>query len=447
MSSFNSFKTLPRLGVTFYAGLVLTMFSFIVHSKSRSDEFAYWDMTKVIKRVYRITPEIKSLEQEVKSKYSQYRQAGKWPNPTIEIQSDNRLEKSNVENGYQTNSVELSQEISLTGRYGKLKKVAYEEYRHALEKAKWNRLQLEARSAGLYYTLQLTKKKLSQAKTRLSETTRLQEIGKIRSRVGDLSRFHRDRLVIVREKAHQQVLFLTTQYNDALNRFLDFLKLPRGISIELSDLDLNNQRLLYADTNAVIAQHPQYLMAKISIDTKRRELSVAKASRLDNINIRVFQEQDEFNNRSDEVTGIGIRIPLPIWNTRRHAVKKANAEVSKSRYDLKYIERDLKSNYKNRTVHLTHLIKQTNHYQKTILVPAKRVFTQSKRRFRSGDSGVLTLVDAVNTYFEARDQYLALVDAALKELIQYRLAAGISINPKTNNNTKGQTKSPTHKRH
>ncbi len=419
----------------------------MVHSESRPNELAYWDMTKVIKRVYRITPEIKSLEQEVKSKYSQYRQAGKWPNPTIEIQSDNRLEKSNVESGYQINSLELSQEVSLTGRFGKLKKVAYEEYRHALEKAKWNRLQLEARSAGFYYALQLARQKLSQAKIRLSETTRLQEIGKIRSRVGDLSRFHRDRLIIVREKAHQQVLFLSTQSNDALNRFLDFLKLPRGMSIKLSDLDLNNTRFLDGESNAIIAQHPQYLMAKISIDKKRRELSVAKASRLDNINIRIFQEQDEFNNRSDKVTGVGISIPLPIWNTRRHVVKKANAEVSKSQYDLKYIERDLKSNYKSRTVHLSHLIKQTNHYQKTILVPAKRVFTQSKRRFRSGDSGVLTLVDAVNTYFEARDQYLALVDAALKELIQYRLAAGISINPNINTNTKGQIKSPTYKQH
>lgn len=404
----------------------------------------YWNLKKVIDRVYRITPEIKSIKHQIQAKYSQYRQAGKWPNPAIEIQANNRLEKAGLENGYQSNEFALNQAISITGRYKKQKLVAFAEYRYAVEKAKWNRLQLEAKASGLFYDLLVTKAKLVLAKTRLIESNQLQSIGKKRHRAGDLSQFHRDRLNIVREKAHQQLMFLDTQYKDVRNRFIDFLKLVQGQDIKTVEIKLDNTALLDKNDMTVIKRHPRYLMAKISINKKQRELSLTKASRLDDVNVRVFQERDEFNNRTDTVTGIAVNVPLPIWNTRHYAVKKADAELLRARTGLQKIERDLNSDLQNRTVRLSDLIKQTEHYQKTILIPARRVFLISKIRFKSGDAGVLTLVDSVNTYFEARDQYLNLVSAALRETIQYRLAVGVSSIPNNNISPKGKENTPKH---
>jgi len=385
-----------------------------------------WDLTRVIERAYRITPEIQSLKQTLKAKYASYRQAGKWPNPTIEFQSDNRLEKSGIEDGQKVNEVAFSQSISLTGRYGKEKRVAYEAYRYSIEKAKWMRLELEAKASQLYYEVQITKAKLDLAKKRLAEANKLQSIGKKRHLAGDLSRFNRERLNIVKEKAYQQVWFITTQYKDAKNRLIDYLSLKSLQSFTVQEYSLIN---LPNVDSVSLNRHPRFKMAKFKIKQKQQERSLSKASRLDDINVRVFQEQDEFSGKTETVTGIGFSIPLPLWNTRRQSVKRASAELSQAQFDLKKIDRDLKSNFKNRYIHLKHLIRQTAHYKSTILRPANRIFKLSKKSFRSGDTNILTLLDAVNTYYEAQDQYLDLINASLTELIRFRLAAGIRLNP------------------
>ena len=347
----------------------------------------------------------------------------------MELQSDNRLEKSGVKDGYQTNDVALSQSLSLTGRYAKKKRVAHTEYRHALANGNWQRLKLEAQAAGLFYALQIAKAKLDLANIRLSESSVLQNIGRRRNKAGDLSRFQRDRLNIVREKSHQEVLFLTTQYRDARNQLLRFLQL--GPEVKFSALNVKFDIVTPGKLNPdeVIKRHPKFRMIKLRLLKKRHELSLARSKRLGDITVRVFQERDEFNNRSDTVSGIGVSIPLPIWNTRRHSVKSAKAYLNRSRYSAKFVERNLRSDLASRARHLKHLILQIEHYRTTVLEPAKRVFYLSKRRFRIGDTGILILVDTINTYFEATNQYLTLVEAALKETVKFRLASGTLVLP------------------
>ncbi len=387
------------------------------------------NLKDVLRRVYAYAPEVHALKKLMNAKYSSYRQAGKWPNPVLEFQTDNRLQKSGVKNGYQTNDVALSQSLSLTGRYSKKKKVAYTEYRHALENGNWQRLKLEAKAGGLFYAMQIAKAKLYLAKTRLSESTVLQNIGRRRSRAGDLSRFQRDRLSIVREKSHQEVLFLTTQYIDARNQLIRFLQLDSNAKFTTLNVKHDIVSPVAVNTNEIIKRHPKFRMIKLRFEKTQRELSLAKSRRLGDITVRVFQERDEFNNRSDTVSGVGISIPLPIWNTQRHSVNSAKAYLERSRYSAKFVERDLRSDLASRTRHLKHLILQIEHYRKTVLEPAKRVFYLSKRRFRIGDTGILILVDTINTYFEATNQYLTLVEAALKETVKYRLASGKLILP------------------
>ncbi len=388
-----------------------------------------WALKDVIRRVYDYAPEVNAMKQLIKAKYSNYKQAGKWPNPVLEFQSDNRLEKSGVRNGYQTNDVALSQSLSLTGRYAKKKKIAFTEYQHSLENGKWQRLQIEAKASGLFYAMQIAKAKLVLANTRLSESTVLQTIGRRRSRAGDLSRFQRDRLNIVREKSHQEVLFLTTQYKDAKNQLLRFLRVSENTRFSTLNVKFDLVTPLNVNTDKIITGHPKFRMIKLRLVQKRQNLSLARSKRLGDITVRVYQETDEFNNREDKVTGVGISVPLPIWNTRRHSVKSAKAFLERSRYSAKFVERDLRSDLASRSRHLKHLIIQIEHYRRTVLEPAKRIFYLSKRRFRIGDTGILILVDTINTYFEATNQYLTLVEAALKESVKYRLASGTLILP------------------
>jgi len=53
----------------------------------------------VIKRTYQRAPEVQAIKALVRAKYFYYRQSGKWPNPVLELQTDNRLEKSGIKSG------------------------------------------------------------------------------------------------------------------------------------------------------------------------------------------------------------------------------------------------------------------------------------------------------------------------------------------------------------
>jgi len=321
----------------------------------------------------------------------------------------------------------VSQAISLTGRHAKRKRVARTEYLYSIEKARWLQLKLEAKASTLFYNFQMAKAKLISAKIRLNESNILQNIGRRRNRAGDISRFHRDRLNIVREKSHQRVLFLTTQYQDNRRRLIDFLQISSGTQFRQLDVKTGITPPKSSNVTEVIKSHPKFKMMSLKVAKQQQELSLARAKRFADITVRLYQEQDEFNNKEESVSGIGVSIPLPIWNTRRHSVNSAKANLERSRYGERYVQRDLMSDLNSRRRHLKHLITQIEHYRKTILVPAKRIFYMSKKRFRAGDTGMLVLVDTINTYFEAINQYLSLVKAALSESVKYRLAAGILI--------------------
>lgn len=396
-------------------------------SSAHSKPASKWSLEKVIQRVFQVTPEIKSIEHQVQAKYNQYKQAGKWSNPVIDIRSDDRLEKTGLRSGYRTNDVSLSQSLSLSGRHKKEKRVAYSAYQIALENAKWSRLNLEAKTAILFFELQLSKHRLILAKDRLQASNQLQKIGQQRARAGDLSRFHRDRLSIVREKAQQQILFMETRYTQSRNRLLDFINIPyyqNFIPGHFSARGSIPNTIFRINT---VTQHPQYQIAQLKVKKKKQELALAKARRVEDIDVRVIQEKEAINNRIETIRGVGIKISLPIWNRRTNSVKSAVAILKQQEMELQRIKRNLRSRLQNQYLHFQRLHKQVKHYENRILAPSRRVFMISKLRFKVGEAGVLSLIDAVNTYYEAKNQYLDLLSETLKASVKYKLAAGQSI--------------------
>jgi len=74
--------------------------------------------------------------------------------------------------------------------------------------------------------------------------------------------------------------------------------------------------------------------------------------------------------------------------------------------------------------HLGHVVEQATTYQQKVLRPAKKMLDLTNKSFTSGELNMLSLIDANNTYFEARLRYLELLYQAHAELADVKLFAG-----------------------
>jgi cobalt-zinc-cadmium efflux system outer membrane protein len=124
------------------------------------------------------------------------------------------------------------------------------------------------------------------------------------------------------------------------------------------------------------------------------------------------------------VYGIMFNIQIPIHDRKSAAVGKAGYMASQQRIELERMKRDLHINLKRSYTHLHHVIEQAKDYREKVLVPAKSMLDLTRKGFSSGELNILTLVDANNTYFEARLSYLELLYQAWVELADVKLYAG-----------------------
>ena len=158
-----------------------------------------------------------------------------------------------------------------------------------------------------------------------------------------------------------------------------------------------------------------------SAPTRGSEL---RGSELPDPTLRLFRERDFLNGRRQDVTGIGVGITVPLWNRNNGRINETRALVNQSQSELQTLERDLGSRLQQSYLHLNHLVEQGEHYRTRVFEPAQKVFDLTRKAYASGEVEILSLIDANNTHFNARERYLELLQEAWLEAAEVRFAAG-----------------------
>jgi len=266
--------------------------------------------------------------------------------------------------------------------------------------------------------------RLRLAEKRLQLADDLQNIGRRREQAGELSRLERLRLDLIRESA-QQILDKTEgEYNEALSRFRAYLGLSAETTPQLTPLEPFGPIPALAQLQAGLPEHPVLLAAGHQLDAARSEVNLVRAERLPDPTLRLFHERDFLNGRRQDVTGVGIGISVPLWDRKAGRLGEARAQVVQTQAKLQVLERDLGSRLQQGHLHLTHLVQQGEHYRSRVFAPAQQVFDLTRKAYASGEVEILFLIDANNTYFDARERYLELLQEAWQEAAELRLAAG-----------------------
>ncbi len=405
------------LSVRVVMSLLLTMAGTAVHAQ-------VWSLETSIERAMAVAPELRAAEAEVASRAGELKQAGAWPNPTVELRADEKLGIEDGRGGVDLNQVAVTQPLPLR-RLAHQRRAAEASLDGAREAQRYQRLQLETRSAHAFHALQLAAGRQRLAEERLAFAEGMQP-GRDRL-VRYLSPLERARLDILRESAQQDVAEAEGKWSEALARFRALLALPPEPQPETAALAPLTAPATLAELQAGLASHPGLRALQQARDAQRANVEVARSQRFADPTVTLFREQDVLAGRRQDYNGILLGVQVPLWNLNSGSVARAAAEADRSEAQLAAEQRDLESRLRQNHLHLGHLIEQAEHYRVRLLVPAGRLLELARKGFASGEQNGLALVDASNTYFDAQARYLELLHDAWCEAAELRLAAGISL--------------------
>ena len=391
---------------------------------ARSQEV--WTLERSIRRVLEIAPEAQAALAEVTGRQGALSQAGVWPNPEIELRGDDKIGKDAGAGGYDVTQFVFSQPLPLSGRLGALRDVARAELGSAQAERLYENLLLEAQVSQRFHALQLAAANLRLAEQRLQLAHELQQAGRRREQAGDIARLERLRLDLIRESAQQILDRAEGEYHEALSQFRAHLMLPTEMVPDLVPLEPFSPIPVLEALQAGLPQHPALFAAQHRLSASRAGVDVARKERLPDPVLSLYRERDFLNGRRQDVNGIGLAITVPLWDRKSGRLREARAQVDQTFARIQVLERDLASGLTQNHLHLTHLVKQGEHYRSRVFEPAQTVFELTRKAYAAGEVEILALIDANNTYFDAHERYLELLQEAWLEAAELRLAAGSS---------------------
>jgi cobalt-zinc-cadmium efflux system outer membrane protein len=385
-----------------------------------------WTLKSSIEQAMSTSPELQISMAEIGARREDVNLSGLWPDPEIELRVDNKLGQDDGSGGYDLIDIKVSQAIPLS-RTKYQKTVASANLKASEFSRKYQALLIQNDVSKVFHQLQLASAEYTLANKRL-ELADQQSKQSQKSSDGIVVRYltplEKMRLSIIREEASQAASSAEGKYRETLDEFAKLLVIKSDMMITVSELqpidiipDISHL-IAIQDEHAQIAGQEQKLLAAKS------EIDVARSTQTLDPTISLTRSQDTFPNGRDDVYGIMFNIQIPIHDRKNKAESKANYKASQQNIELQQLRRELRIDLQRSFTHLNHVIEQAVEYKQKVLKPAKEMLELTNKGFASGELKMLSLVDANNTYFEARLHYLDLLYQSWVELADVNLYAG-----------------------
>jgi len=407
---------------------IATLYIILLTIPSISYTEEIWTLENSVQQAISVSPLVFAAKEEINSRKAALSQAGAWPNPTLEIGGSNKLGIDDGKGGHELTNISISQPIPL-GRLSVQRKKANADLKSANYNHFYQQLLQENIAAYRFHELQLAKANFNLAKEQLKFVNYYQKNKEnIDSLVRYLNNLDRKRLDIMREISEQNVASAEGEYSEALSNFRALLNLSQDSSstttqLKVADLSETLINLL----NVQNENHPAIATAKYKKKAADAQISIERNKRFPDLKIKLYREKDLLGGRRQEFNGVMVDLTFPLWNFNNGGISKAIADTYKTGYELDALRRNFQAELRQTYLHLKHVIKQAEHHRTRILSPAKEIFILTQKSFATGEVTILSLIDANNTYFEARKRYLDLLYESWTETANLRLAAGLSL--------------------
>ena len=383
-----------------------------------------WTLESSIERALAVAPELEMRAAAVRAQHGAARQAGAWPNPTMEIRADNRLAREAVGSGHEVTSLAVSQSLPWGVVRARREAAARElEVREAAAGAE--RLELERRVSEAYHRLQREQALLALAQAALDEARRMAAPEARRLALGDVSRREAMRAELIAAQAQVALAEIEGEWAEARLEFAALLALDPGQLGELPPLTLPDRTPPLTALETALDRHPALLDARAQQAVFEAGAALARAEGLPALSLTVFRERDAFAGREETVSGGSLNVEIPLWDRQRGRRDELTALALGEHSRALAMQRGLVAVLRATHEHLVHLIEQTHYQARAVLAPAREVRALTQRGYEAGELELLDLIDAVDAARDAETHQQRLLAETRLALAALRHAAGL----------------------
>ncbi len=387
-----------------------------------------WTLDRAVIHGLSVAPEVDAFEHRIEALRGARDQAGRWPNPTLDLEASNKPGREHGRGGYSLTKVAVTQSLPLWGQIGHRRDAAAARLAATAAQTRAERLEQEGRIGGAFHAWQQAEAGLQLARNRLEEAQRLERIARQRKERGDLSERERLRIELFRSEALRQLAVAESERTEARTTLAAWLdRHPADLGTAPAFDESPPRPPTRTELQAVVDRHPALLAASERRQAARYEIARARSEGRPDISIQLFQEREESDRRRETSTGIGLQLELPLWDRNQGRIRESVADHDTSQTEIWALQRDLTRKVEIGTERLAHLLDELERHRNQTLSPARLVRDLTYRGYETGEASLLEVLEAYNTHFNAIEQEHELLAQSWKEWRELRIAAGLGL--------------------
>ncbi len=167
---------------------------------------------------------------------------------------------------------------------------------------------------------------------------------------------------------------------------------------------------------------------QIELAQQGLRVDLSKNERKPTISAGPFYSQ-EGGDETERIVGIGVSVPLPLWNRNQGNVETAKARQEQAETSVLLAQRQVERNLRERTSNYNALLSQMSFWRKDSIKQLREAAELGDRHYRLGSLPISTYTELQDKYLEAIEVILNTQNEALESLQQIDLLTGRSAQP------------------
>ena len=265
-----------------------------------------------------------------------------------------------------------------------------------------------------FYRLLLAEKNLEVAQDNEKSARTFLSSAKIRVEVGEAPEFELIKAQVEMARATNEVQKAANKVSLAKANLNTLLGRPGSSPLEIAGAlesppeELNLESLM----QKALERHPYIQQQNYLVEKQSRLLDMARASRYPDLTVTGFYDREI----DKELAGLGLSVPLPLWNHQRGAIATAAAEKARAEAELRNLQNEttrlVTEAYQNYVI-AKDLIQA---FSQQLLKQAEETRRIAEISYREGAFGILELIEAQRTARQTSlDYQQALYDQKVAE--------------------------------
>ncbi|WP_306535394.1 TolC family protein [Geobacter sp.] len=418
----------------FVPGAVHLLLAFLcLAPRGASGEVRSLTLPKAVEYALANNGELKALRAEKEVARAGLERAVLFPNPTLELAGDTgALTGSSDES---TVSIGLSQEFLTGGKRAKRLSVAERETEavHHQIADQERLLTLEVKST--FYELMLAQKRRELAQRAIDLNGKLLEITRERLAAGDIPELEVNLARVEVARSEGRKIGAEREFSPLLARLRTLLGFPVGDDVSFDGTPERRPLAITPDelTRLALENRPDLKTFEATRAKGDAAVELAETERIPNVTLGVGYTHErsvdatgvEDEKTSDNLLGVKISIPLPLFDRNQAGIREARARKLSAENRLEFARTSVAREIEGDYARLAAAEKALDLYATGILPQLEENLKLVQEAYQLGEVGILSVIEEQKKYIEVHDGYL--VALADRQIALARLEASVGI--------------------